>query len=110
MTINNVIIDYHSSIHSIAQKKICKPKCEEGLGIRKPKDVNAAYFVNQGWKFYDSVRENVDKISYNELLNSHSFLEISKTSAALKAWKSILNHRKLLSKRLLRILGNGKKL
>lgn len=41
----------HSTIQAIAWENISLPKCEGGLGIKKPEDANASFVVKQDWKF-----------------------------------------------------------
>lgn len=40
----------HKTPYSIARDKIHRPKCEDGLGIKKTEEVNAAFLAKQGWK------------------------------------------------------------
>lgn len=68
---------------------------KDGLGIRKVKDVNAAFLAKQGWKFLtqpDWVRIVKDKY-VNEYDN---FFSMKKTSAVSTACKSILDQRHLI--------------
>lgn len=46
ITIDQVHIDRHP-IKPKAWDKICEPKCDDGLGIKKIEDLNATYLVKQ---------------------------------------------------------------
>lgn len=37
-------------LYTLAWDKICRPKSEGGLGIRRIEDVNATFLAKQGWK------------------------------------------------------------
>lgn len=42
----------HRALLLISSDKICRPKCEGSLGIRKVQDVNAAFLAKLGWKIF----------------------------------------------------------
>lgn len=37
-------------MYHVAWKKICRPKSEKGLGIRRTQNINAAKMTQLGWK------------------------------------------------------------
>lgn len=45
----------HLTIHSIAWNKICHPKREGGLDIRKPENTNKVFLAKQAWKIFNSI-------------------------------------------------------
>lgn len=54
--------------------KICRTKCEGGLGIRRTEDINAAFLPKQGWKILmkpDNIWVKLVNAKY--LNNSSSF-------------------------------------
>lgn len=72
----------HGSLSLVSWDKICKPKCEGGLGIRKFQDVNAAIIVKLRWKVLKDPDNLWVRVVSAKYLTRNNFLEVRKTGNA----------------------------
>lgn len=68
----------HSTIPLISWDKICRPKCECGLGIRRTQDVNAALLAKLGWKIIKDPDNLWTRVVSTKDLGKGDFLVIKK--------------------------------
>lgn len=77
--------------------KTYRPK--GGIGIRRIKDMVAAFLTKQGWKVFtqsDNIWVGIAKAKYNN--NSKDNFFSNRNYTASLAWISILDHRNLIKR------------
>ena len=94
----------------VSQENVCRPKSEEGLGIRKNDDVNKASIAKLGWRILtDNDSRLWVRIMRDKYFKNDNFFRIPKNMGDSIVWKEIINHRKLIGTSLKRCIGDGKK-
>lgn len=68
----------HGTIPLISWDKICRPKCESRLGIRRTQDVNAAFIAKLGWKIITGPDNLWTRVVSAKYLGKGDFLQICK--------------------------------
>lgn len=80
---NNMDPDFRlGPIPLISWDKICRPKCERGLGIRKTQDVNATMLAKLRWKVLNDSEKIWVEVVNSKYLNKVNFFQTRKTSIA----------------------------
>lgn len=95
----------HGSLNLVSWDKICGPRCEGGLGIRKYQDINAANLAKLGWKVLTTPENLWVQVVLATYLSNNNFMEVRKTVKVSRMWKYILDHRYLLKKGIRWVLG-----
>lgn len=80
------------SILLISWYKLCRLKCEEGLGIRKIQDINATLLAKLRWKVLTDLDNIWVKVVSVKNLTKGNFLEV-KEKLMLYHVEYILDHR-----------------
>lgn len=99
----------HEDIPLISWNKVCSPKCEGGLGIRKVQDVNMVLSAKLGWKVVKDPNNLWVRVVFAKYLGKGGFFEVKKSANATRMWKYVLTNRYLLKKGISWCLGNGNK-
>ncbi|XP_056697878.1 uncharacterized protein [Spinacia oleracea] len=93
----------------IAWKKVCQPKDQGGLGLRRTYPLNRAFIAKLGWKILTEENNLWVKIMRKKYLqNNNSFFTVKKKTRDSVIWNHILNQREILRKGIRWRLGNGK--
>ncbi|XVF16288.1 hypothetical protein REPUB_Repub10bG0018300 [Reevesia pubescens] len=95
-------------LHLINWDKICLPKDQGGLGLRKSRSVNLSFLAKLGWKILqdnDNLWIEVMKMKY---LRKQDFLTVTIKGADSYTWKSIIKGRMILQQGLGMNVYNGK--
>lgn len=82
----------HSSLTLVSWDKICRPKCEDGLGIRKYQDINAAANLTRlKWKILTEPENVWIQVVSVKYLSNNNFMNVKKMDKASRVWKYILD-------------------
>ncbi|XP_056697525.1 uncharacterized mitochondrial protein AtMg00310-like [Spinacia oleracea] len=91
----------------IAWKKVCQPKDQGGLGLRRSYPLNKAFIAKLGWKILTDENNLWAKIMRKKYLQNNNFFSVKKKTRDSPIWSSILNQREILRKGIRWKLGNG---
>lgn len=72
----------HASVPLVSGYKICGPKCDGGLGIKKFQDINAAKLGKLGWKILKDPDNLWVKVVSVKYLTKKNFMEVRKAGNA----------------------------
>lgn len=107
---NNLDSDnWESSIPLISWDKICRLKCEGGLGIQKVQDTNASLLAKLGRKVITEPNNIWVQVVSAKYLSKVNFLDTKKNANASTMWKYILDHRYLIKRVYVGSLGMVKR-
>ena len=102
-----------SGQHLVSWEKVCKPKTEGGLGIRKSRDMNKALIAKVGWRLlYDteSLWARVLRSKY-KVSNIHDLSWTGVRSNGSSTWRSLaLGIREVVAKGHSWVIGNGREI
>lgn len=91
----------------MAWKKLCKQKKEGGLGFHDITKFNQSLLGKQTWKIMNNPNSLVVRVLKSKYFPNEDFLQSNLGPRPSYAWGSILYGRELLSKDLVRDIGNG---
>lgn len=74
----------YGSLPLASWDKIYKPKCEDGLEIRRFQEVNAVNLTKLEWKILKDPNNLWAKVVSTKYLTRKSFIEVRKTCKALR--------------------------
>lgn len=74
----------------ISWDKICRPKCEGDLDIRKVQDVSAALLAKLGWKVIKDPHNVWTKVVSEKYLSKLDFFEVKKSTTHLEYGNTFL--------------------
>ncbi|KAK1424627.1 hypothetical protein QVD17_19960 [Tagetes erecta] len=77
----------------VAWKKVCFPKCEGGLGIRRIGDMNKALMATHIWKIILNQESLWVKWVHSVRLRGHKFWEVKVPGSCSWSWRNILSVR-----------------
>lgn len=80
----------HSSLTLVSWDKICRPKWEDGLGIKKYQNINAANLTKLKWKVLTKPEIVWIQVVSAKYLSNNNFMDVKKTGKASRVWKYIL--------------------
>lgn len=92
----------------MAWKKLCRQKREGGLGFHDITKFNQSLLAKQAWRIMNNPNSLVARVLKSRYFANNDFLQSSLGSRPSYAWGSILHGRELLSKGLIREIGNGR--
>ncbi|KAJ4979574.1 hypothetical protein NE237_010354 [Protea cynaroides] len=99
--------DGKSKMHLVSWKRICKPKFEGGMDIKRIKDMNKAKKFKLIWHIAsgkDNLWMDWVKKTY---LQVDSIRTVKSTSSCSWVWRAILMHRQQFSEKFIIKVGNG---
>ncbi|XP_048634083.1 uncharacterized protein LOC106373132 [Brassica napus] len=91
----------------IAWKKLCKQKKDGGLGFHDITKFNQSRLGKQAWRIMTNPNSLVARVLKSKYFENGDFQHSTLGSRPSYAWRSILHGRELLSKGLVRDIGNG---
>lgn len=91
----------------VAWKKLCKQKKEGGLGFHDITKFNQSLLGKQAWRIMTNPNSLVARVLKSKYFENSDFQHSTLGSRPSYAWRSILHGRELLSKGLVRDIGNG---
>lgn len=96
-------------VHLLCWKKVCKPKCKGGLGLKMTADMNRAMLAKASWRITNNDSGLWCKILKCKYLQTNSILDSSykKHVGCSSTWNSILHGAGLLRAEILWRVGNG---
>ncbi|XP_062119272.1 uncharacterized protein LOC133833024 [Humulus lupulus] len=95
-------------IHWCAWHKVCRPKCEGGLGFHGFIQYNQALLAKQAWRLLINPTSLLAKVFKARYYQHTSILEAREGHYPSITWRSIIWGRDLLQRGLRRRIGNGK--
>ena len=99
--------DEKRKIHWVSWPKLCISKENGGLGFRDIEDFNQALLAKQAWRLLNEPNILLARIYKGRYYANTGFMECGKGYRPSYAWRSILFGRELLSKGLIRSIGDG---
>lgn len=97
-------------MHLVGWHKICKPKDNGGLGIRRAKDQNLALLTKLGWKVATNEDALWVKLLRFKYLGSHSLFSWPSRIPASHTWRAIVKTGPILRKGMKWSVGKGDKI
>ncbi|CAA7035556.1 unnamed protein product [Microthlaspi erraticum] len=94
-------------IHWVSWKEMCKSKANGGLGFRDISDFNQSRLAKQAWRILNVPDSLLSRLYKGRYFQSTDFLSCGKDSRPSYTWRSILHGRELLSRGLMKSIGNG---
>ncbi|XP_056688407.1 uncharacterized protein [Spinacia oleracea] len=91
----------------IAWNKVCQPKDQGGLGLRRTYPLNRAFIAKLGWKILTDENNLWAKIMRKKYLQNTNFFSAKRKIKDSPIWISILNQREILRKGIRWKIGNG---
>ncbi|XP_013679317.2 uncharacterized protein LOC106383806 [Brassica napus] len=99
--------DEKRKIHWVSWPKLCISKENGGLGFRDIEDFNQALLAKQAWRLLNEPNSLLARIYKGRYYANTGFMECGKGYRPSYAWRSIFFGRELLSKGLIRSIGDG---
>ena len=96
------------NIHLVSWPKLCMPKDFGGLGFQDVEDSNQALLAKQAWKLLNEPQSLLAQVYRGRYYANKDFLECGKGYIPSYAWRSIMFGRELLTKGLIKSIGNGR--
>lgn len=96
-------------IHLLNWNKVCKPKANGGLGLKKTADMNSAMLAKTSWRIVQKDEGLWCQVFAKKYLQHHSILDgnYRKHVGSSSTWNSVLHGAKLLRDGLYWRIGNG---
>ena len=94
-------------MHTWASDKICKPKKEEGLDIRRIKDINQAAGLKLVWRCCSNPKSVWASWMMNEYVKDSNFWEAPMHLLHSGTWKFIAESKQIAKKYMKVGIGNG---
>jgi len=91
----------------VAWDKICQPKQNGGIGLRKTVAVNRAYQSKLAWKILTNQDSIWVRIMRKKYLRHHDFLNTQIKQGDSVVWTNIMKCRELIRQGLIRTVGDG---
>nr|XP_043629994.1 uncharacterized protein LOC122601294 [Erigeron canadensis] len=91
----------------ISRQKVCLPKCEGGLGIRKISDVNISLMASHIWCILCKKNTLWVEWVYSYKLKGTSFWEVKPQAAMSWGWRKLLQLRNIVRPHFISKIGSG---
>lgn len=93
--------------HGIGWDTITKPKCKGGLGLRKAKDMNCAFFMNTVWRIWSEPTSMLATILKGKYHPFSTIWEVKAKPTDSSTWKFLLKARDVLKLHVQWVIGDG---
>lgn len=100
---------HQRKIHWVAWERLCLPKDQGGLGFRDLEAFNQAMLAKQAWKVLSQPDSMLVRFLKSRYILDGEFLSAPLGLRPSYAWRSLLHGRELLTKGIIRRVGNGQK-
>ena len=91
----------------MAWDKICRPKQNGGIGLRKTAAVNQAFQSKLGWKIVTNQNSIWVRIMRNKYLRHQEFFSVQSKQGDSMVWKNILKCRNPIRQGIIWTVGDG---
>ena len=92
----------------VALDEVCRPKYDEGLGMRRNEDVNKGSITKLGWRIFTDNHSISARIMRDKYIRNNNFFRITKKKGDSIVWKEIINHKKYIGASPKWCIGDGK--
>jgi len=92
----------------VAWDKICRPKQNGGMGLRKTAAINRAYQRKLAWKIFTNQDSMWVRIMRKKYLRHHEFFSAQIKQGDSMVWKNIMKCRELIRQGLIWTIGDRK--
>jgi len=96
-----------SRIHWQSWEHLTKPKAKGGMGFRDLRLFNLAMLGKQGWRLMERPDSLCARVLKGRYFHDKDFLEATRKKHASHTWRAILAGRDVLTKGLVRRIGDG---
>ncbi|XVF17280.1 hypothetical protein REPUB_Repub10bG0106100 [Reevesia pubescens] len=96
--------------HLVSWDKVCSPRNQGGLGLRKIKDYNLAMLAKTGWSLHTRQESLWCEVFKAKYMGDKQFLECAKKAGSSSTWRGILKTQNVFEKGLKWKIGDGSRI